>query len=757
MANTISATAGIPAMSMTGSQALGTGPTPGISAQNPVGTTQAAITDPNATTTLDNKKQWTLDQLQRLRNFRRPYDQRRAYYYRQYIGQRDRKLYPDNLTPRSNTFVPYPASDTEAVVSRLHDAFFSVDPPLEVHAKGGTDDQAEAMQKVQLTCLHRAKWIKQIELFTRDLCIYGHAGIKVDWDWDTDTVSGPEPIYAMMPLLDANTGQPLLELNGQPSMVPVRGPDGQPVITGTKMVTKIVPRNCPKLTPIDIYDLLIDPDEKIVAHVTEISFGELMRQAKNNPKLYFPDAIAEIQRRLAQYKALDRDGIIIRMAELWDDTNKTVTQITFGEDADAIGWKDRRYQYRNASYSAYKRRVYNGPPILLYTGPNPFAHQRIPILHTAYIKVKGDVYGIGLIEKISDLTEGVNVFVNMITDNWNMGINRRYAYDVQVDIDHDQLDMGNVPGGKIGVVGDPSKAIMPLPVFTPDQGAYMIVDLYKGLIEMQSGISDFYAKGVGSAGGNRTSSGISQVINESGYVFKLLIRNMELDVLQPMMEMCGAMIQQFGTNEMEYSITNAAPGIPKYGRVPLASLIGNYEYDFVAANYATGKVVKQRNLMAFYNLAQQSPYAVQSAFLEEIAKAMEISNFRKLLKSPQQVQMEQQQAQQQQQQMAIIEKLMDTEGKLLADGIKRKNFGKNDLHMDPITVHAHDVQKQVEDYLLEAAGIPVEAGPPQMGPNPEGRPRQSQFEGQIPGGDQPDMDRSFGQDMGGNGLGTAGM
>jgi hypothetical protein len=317
--------------------------------------------------------------------------------------------------------------------------------------------------------------------------------------------------------------------------------------------------------------------------------------------------------------------------------------------------------------------------------------------------------------------------------------------------------MGNVPGGKIGVVGDPSKAIMPLPVYTPDQGAYQIVDLYKGMIEMQSGISDFYAKGVGSSGGNRTSSGISQVINESGYVFKLLIRNIELDVLQPMMEMCGAMIQQFGTNEMEFSITNASPSIPKYGRVPLASLIGNYEYDFVAANYATGKVVKQRNLMAFYNLAQQSPYCVQSAFLEEIAKSMEISNYKKLLKSDQQVQMEQQANAQKQQQMAIIEKLMDTEGKLLADGIKRKNFGKNDVRMDPITIHAHDVQTQLEDYLLEQAGIPVEAGPPQMGPNSEGRPRESQFEGQIPGGNPEDVDRSFAQNNGANGMGSPGM
>jgi hypothetical protein len=467
--------------------------------------------------------------------------------------------------------------------------------------------------------------------------------------------------------------------------------------------------------------------------------------------LYFPEAIAELTRRLSQYKDLDRDGIIIRLAEVWNDTNKTVTQVSFGEDADAIGWKDRRYQYRNASYSAYKRRVYNGPPVMLYTGPNPFAHQRMPIIHTAYIKVKGDVYGIGLIEKISDLDEGVNVFTNMVTDNWNLGINKRYAYDVQVDIDHDQLDMGNVPGGKIGVVGDPSKAIMPLPSFVPQAGDYSIIDLYRGMIEMSSGISDFYAKGVGSPSGNRTSSGISQVINESGYVFKLLIRNIEIDVLQPMCEMVASMIQQFCTDEVEYAITNAPAGIPKYGRVPLESLIGSYSFDFVAANYATGKVVKQRNLMAFYNIAMQSPYAVQSEFLKEIARAMEIPFANRLLKSDQQVQQEAAQRQQQTMQQAIIEKLLDVEGKAVVEGLKKKE-------PNSVTTHAQEIQKTVEDFLAEQAGLPTEPegmAPPEVGPH-NGRPATAQFEGSIPGGDVSDQMRGFAQSMGSNSLGTAG-
>lgn len=727
---------------------------------NPTGTGSTADqTDPNAAVQLANLKQWTLDQLQRLRNFRRPYDQRRAYWYRQYIGQRDRRLFPDNLTPRSNTFVPYPSSNVDTFVSRVHDAFFSIDPPLEVRPRGGNQYSADMMQCVMLAGLHRAKWIKQIEMITRDCCIYGHTAIKVDWDWDFDTITGPEPVYQQVPVTDPQTGQIQQDpQTGGPMLQNATGPDGQPIQTGIQMVTKQVPKNCPKLIPIDIYDLLIDPDEKIIAHVTEISWGEMKRMYAQNSDMWFPEAMAELTSRLSQYRDLDQDGIIIRMAEVWDDTKKTVTQVTFGEDADAIGWKDRRYQFRNASYSAYKRRVYNGPPCLLYTGPNPFAHKRIPILHLPYIKVKGDVYGIGLIEKISDLVEGVNVFTNMITDNWNLGINRRVAYDVQVDIDHDQLDQGNTPGGKIGVVGDPQKAIFPLPSFTPNAQDYQILDLYKGMIEMTSGISDFYAKGVGTPQGNSTSSGISQVINESGYVFKVFIRNMELEVLQPMMEMISSMYQQFGTDELEYSITHAPPGIPKYGRVKLESLVGGYDFDFVAANYATGEVVKQRNLMAFYNIASQSPYANQGVFLREIARSMKIPYADELLKPDQQVQQEIQARQQQAVQMGVMEKLLDFEKDALVKAIAKKNDNINDTGPSEVTKHAHLVQKHVEDFLAETAGIPLEGSVPPTG-NPEGHPTGpgGQLEGQIPGASGGEDMSGFAQQNGANSLGTAGM
>lgn len=748
------------ANTMAGDAAGITGGPANVTGNGPNATTVMQQTNGGLVTDRNVLVTWTLDTLQRMRNFRRPFDQRRAYFYRQYIGQRDRRNYPDNLTPRSNTFVPYPKSNVDAVTARVLDAFFSIDPPIEARPKGGSPEAAAKMQAVMLTVLKKCGWVTQIELMTRDCAMYGHTALKVDWDWDTDTLTGPEPIFQMQPFIDEN-GQPVMNPDGTPSMLPVLNPmTGQPIQIGTQLVSKQVPRACPKLSVIDIYDLLIDPDGKQIGHVTEISWGEMKRQVNANPKMYFPEAIAELTSKLSQYRELDQDNIIIRMAELWDDTKKTVTQVTFGEDADAIGWKDRRYQYRNASYSAYKRRVYNGPPVLLYTGPNPFAHQRIPILPIPYIPIKGDAYGIGLIETISDLSEGVNVFTNMITDNWNLGINGRVAYDVTVDIDHDQLDMGNVPGGKVGVVGDPNRALMPFKNFVPNNGDYMIIDLYKGMIELASGISDFYAKGMGTSGGNRTSSGISQVINESGYIFKLFIRRFELEVMQPLCEMVASMIQQFGTDEMEYSITAEQPEIKKYGRVRLIDLLGNYEFDFVAANYATGKVVKQRNMMAFYNLAMQSPYAKQGEFLREIGRAMEIPYIARLLHTDEEVQQSQKSQQEIQQAQMIADHLLKFESKAVIEQLKKPDFMPQGSIPAPKynQMHGRAIQDEVEQWLSDQADLMFQGGP--MAGNepihPVGRPPQSQFEGTIPGGESQDSERSGAQKMGANALGTSG-
>jgi len=286
--------------------------------------------------------------------------------------------------------------------------------------------------------------------------------------------------------------------------------------------------------------------------------------------------------------------------------------------------------------------------------------------------------------------------------------------------------------------------LFPLPIFTPSAGDYEILDLYKGMIEMTSGVSDFYAKGSGSPTNNKTATGISSVINESNFRFKMFIRNLEVDILQPLLFMCASMIQQFMTDQEEVLITKnpAGPAIPKWQVIDPQSIIGNFEFNLVAANYATSKTVRQRNLMAFMAQAAQSPYWRQGEGLRELGKVMEIRNIDELLKSDQEVQMEQQEAMQEQRREMLMQEVVQTESQIaIAEAHAKLGLGRGG--------GSGGASKKVSSATR---------------PNPSGglkdrggRPPHVQHEGKIPGADSLSEAKLTGQQQGANALGLEGM
>lgn len=680
----------------------------------------------------------------RLLNFRRPYDALRLQYYQQYLSKKQAAFFPDNITRRSNTTVPYAWSNVEEINARVQDAFFQIEPWIEVRPTSMVSGPAsEAMETILLYMLRKAEFPRAFEAMVRNCLMYGHGALKVDWDWDFDTITVPMPI----PAIDPATGQPIID----PST-------GQPIIRGYVPQTKQIPRMCPKFTAIDIYDFLVDPDGGITAHLVEKTWGQMKREVQAKPDLYFPEAIQQIENFMAGVQ--DPDSYIIRFAEIWNDFTKTCTIITT-EDRDAIAYKDTRAAIRSTGgYTPYKRNVFLKQPILLWHGSNQFMHQKSPVLHTGYIKIPNEVYGVGCIEPSADTNDALDRFLNMITDNWNLGINRRYAYDANAEIDHEALNSFNVPGGKVGVLGNPNDVIAPLPFFTPNAGDYQILSVYKEFIELSSGVSDFYSKGVGTGGDNSTASGINSIIQESTHRFKLFIRNLELDIVRPMLNMVAAMVQQFTTDQFEMMLLNAPPAIQKLGNIAPESLIGSYEFDIAAANYTSNKTIRQRNMLAFVNFAASTPYWNQYEGLKEIAKIFDIRNAARLLNDPMMVQMNQQQNAVTQMKMELLSKLLDIEGKMLVQEARTvSNEGDN-----PGQNHALKTQEIIEQYLTTLGELPGQHAANQAPHSTpvgntagDGRPRSAQMEGPIPGMGSSGMAREIGQARGKNAMGLAGL
>jgi hypothetical protein len=191
---------------------------------------------------------------------------------------------------------------------------------------------------------------------------------------------------------------------------------------------------------------------------------------------------------------------------------------------------------------------------------------------------------------------------------------------------------------------------------------------------------------------------------------------LELEILQPLLCMCASMVQQYISDPMEFQITGDNPSIKKWITLTPEELIGTLDFDLVAANYASNRLVRQRNLLALFNLAAQSPFLNQFEALRELFKAFEVRNTAKLLHTPPEVQMMEMQQQKQQINMMMLESMMDVEGK------------------------ARIAQSK-----------------PQMGKGPDGRPRKVQFEGKIPGAGLMSHIKDFAQSMGANALGLEGM
>lgn len=733
-------------------------------------------------------------QLNRMLMFRRPYDPIRLKWFKQYIQVRDQKMFPDNVTPRSNTFVPYAESNVETVVSRTYDAFFAVRPFFECTARASQSPQAaDNMQIIMEYKLHRAKISQKMEEFVRNCSIYGHSALKVDWDWGYEILNYAQQTPVMRPAIDAY-GEQVVGMDGQPVMVPLQDPrmnlpDGTPnpnfnkPVYRTTMQTKQVQRKCPKFWAIDPYDLLVDPDGGMVAQLVEKNFGDMKKEAANykvqrNEELYRQEALDTIATRLSM--VADPDTVIIRFAEFWNETDNTVTQITFLEDRDALSFKDQRYALRTGnSYTPYKRQYYGGEQVVLYHGPNPFAHRRCPIVMTSYVKLTNEPMGRGVVEIGSDLNEALNTMVNSIRDNWNVGINSRYAFNTDMDLDYDALTQLNVPGGLVGVSGDVNMALKPIETFKPNSSDYMILPLFREQIEQATGISDFYQKGVGTGGANNTASGINTIVNESNYRFRMFIRNVEMDIVQPLLEMTASNIQQFMTDAEEVMITDTPPAIPKMsspvqGADPVSivispeDIIGSYSFDLVAANYATNEVVRQRNMMALASQFEQNPYINKYEGTKLMLKTFKIPEWSRLLVPEQQVQQDQQaqaaqqwqtQMQQREQEMMMqleFEKaqmfqqmqLMEFEHKLAlekaAAGIKIKT--------------SSELVKQANKHNLNInkdKKVPLKPTGPVA---PVGRPRNRFMpEGKMPGAGNTSPMRDVGQSTGLNAMGLEGL
>jgi hypothetical protein len=193
------------------------------------------------------------------------------------------------------------------------------------------------------------------------------------------------------------------------------------------------------------------------------------------------------------------------------------------------------------------------------------------------------------------------------------------------------------------------------------------------------------------------------------------------------------MVQQFVKDPFSVPDPKAPQGSSSSIMIDPAQLIGTYQYDIVAANYATSKIVRQRNMMALAKILEQNPFIDPYAATRELLKTFDIQHVDQLMKTKEQVQMEQQQQMQQQMQMMLLQHQMETQQKVAV-------------------AEATPPAQVVGGNKSEGGGHK----PGGKGKKP-GRKSSMQHEGQIPGSGTTSMARLVSQNLGANALGLGQM
>lgn len=587
----------------------------------------------------------------RLLEFRRPYEDRWNELYRHLVSKSNPRTYP-NGTARANVFASFPYSNVNFVRNTLNEALFSMDPPFETVPGGANDEAAAARMQLVLEklALRDAKLRHVFNEYVAGLATYGFYAIDVGWDWDLDfvyeTVDQPVPVGPGVPLeligQNPETGEPLVldPASGMPAMQRVK-------------VLKPLPRNRPKYTNIDIFDVAIDPDGAYIARFFDKTISQMTRENQvaqaAGVELYHADALERIKSAVfSEGETEQTRNALVRVCELWNATDNTFTTFTTDEDLTSLSFKDQRYTYRSATYSQLRRNVARSvPKTLLAAGYNPYQHCKVPIIYTHYTKLPGETFGMGVIEPTFNSTEMFNTSLSMIMDNWNAGVNQRYAYDTTRDIDLGDLRDLNIPSGLVGVSGHPSDVLMQLPTHTPDQGAYAVLGIFQGLIESGANISDSFQRGVGGTGGNDTATGIQSVIQQANKGMSQLALQLCEDIIQPLLAMTASNIQQFLTNDIEVRITDGQqPAIPTvqgpFLKISPSELAGSFDFRISGAAYMENRFALQANArMMLETIVKFAPERLNAGpAIEELMKLHRIPYPHKFIRTDEEVEQE---------------------------------------------------------------------------------------------------------------------
>lgn len=464
---------------------------------------------------LDEIVKKNVDEFVKWESWRRPYDNLWNEIYRLYMS-----VIQNFKTPtRSKIFIPVVFQAIEAALPKLLNVLVAQRDWFEVMPDDYTQqEKADNIKKLILYQLDRARFFVKFVDFLKQLLLYGTSYLYIYWKVKRDWVWTREPIRKDVSFLGVKLGSR---------------------ITGWKETKayEVLERR-PEIEVLDILDVYPDP----VAQTTddghaiwvrswidardlqELGEGQYpMYENTDNPQVTGGHVASFSQTRQVRYGARAVTNPVI------EEKNMVELLSRWGKwDLDNDGRKEQTL------IVIANRRV------LLKAGPNPFYHQRPPIIKAGLFPVPLEWFALGLVEPVVPLQHELNTVRRQRLDNINMILNRMWKVNTLADVDLDTLI--STPDGV--VLTDDMNAVEALE--TPDvtQSSYNDAALIQSDIENVTAPRSI--QGTPESGRlGRTARGAQLIISQALEKFGTAARLIEEITLKDMLKMWHQLNDQF--------------------------------------------------------------------------------------------------------------------------------------------------------------------------------------------------------------------
>lgn len=436
-------------------------------------------------------------------NWRKPFEDVWDEVYRLYMNSKEKRKTPS----RSNITVPIAFQTIEAAVPKIVNTIFSSQIEFfDVIPTNPEDEEFASVIKLLLSYqLMQADFFIKFVDFTKQLLMYGTSYFKVYWKVKRQWV------WERKPIREENFSIMGFKLGSR--------------ITGWEETKeyKVIEKR-PEVDVLDILDVFPDPEARNEKEGSGIflrswmNVNDLKQMGKGQFPIYANVDNEELKPDKTSFSTSRNQRLSARGAS--DPSVADPDQIEIIEywgqcDLDDDGIKEEVYL------------VFANRKVLLKAEPNPFHHQKRPIVRSVLFPVPMEWYGIGLIEPVISNIHELWTLRRQRIDNINMIINRMWKINSIADIELDTLV--SVPNGI--VITDDMNAVEPLETPNVTADAYNEAGIVQADIENATAPRSM--QGTPESGRlGRTARGaqliITQALEKFGTIIKLSAEEMAI-------------------------------------------------------------------------------------------------------------------------------------------------------------------------------------------------------------------------------------